>query len=83
MDAINQMITWLEANWGTAIFGTVSLGTVVTTLVILAKQWIGNKAQGTKYEAMWNSSQDTFQNGPLFMKLSVLRVQRYHMRMHF
>lgn len=59
MDAINQMIIWLEANWGTAIFGTVSLGTVVTTLVVLVKQWIGNKAQGTKYEAMWNSSQDT------------------------
>lgn len=59
MDAIDQMIIWLEANWGTAVFGTLSLGTVVTTLVVLVKQWIGNKAQGTKYEAMWNKSQDT------------------------
>jgi len=59
MDAINQLIIWLESNWGTAVFGTISLGTVVTTLVVLVKQWLGNKAQGTKYEQMWNTSQKT------------------------
>lgn len=57
MDFINEAILWLENNWGTVIFGTASLGTVVTTLVVLVKQWIGNKAQGTKYEKMWEDSQ--------------------------
>lgn len=57
MDFINEAILWLENNWGTAIFGTFSLGTVATTLYVLIKQWISNKVQGTKYEQMWNDSQ--------------------------
>ena len=54
---INQLIAWLEQNWGTVIFGTVSLGTVATTLIVLVKQWISNKGQTTKYEVMWDNSQ--------------------------
>jgi hypothetical protein len=57
MDFINETIIWLENNWGTAVFGTLSLGTVATTLYVLAKVWITNKLQGTKYEGMWNQSQ--------------------------
>lgn len=59
MDFINETILWLENNWGTAIFGTLSLGTVATTLFVLVKQWISNKVQGTKYEKYWNDSQNT------------------------
>lgn len=57
MDIINQMISWVEQNWGNVMFGTVSLGTAVTTAILLFKQFISNKAQGTKYETMWNNAQ--------------------------
>lgn len=57
MNFMDTIINWLEQNWGTAIFGGMSLGTVVTTVIVLVKQWVSNKAQGTKYETMWNSSQ--------------------------
>ena len=57
MDWINQGISWLEANWGTAVFGTLSLGSVITTLYFLVKQYFGQKVIGTKYENMWNKSQ--------------------------
>lgn len=57
MNFMDTIINWLEQNWGTAIFGGMSLGTVVTAVIVLVKQWVSNKVQGTKYETMWNSSQ--------------------------
>ena len=57
MNFMDTIINWLEQNWGTAIFGGMSLGTAVTTVIVLVKQWVSNKVQGTKYETMWNSSQ--------------------------
>jgi hypothetical protein len=62
MDTIYQIIEWLEANWGTAVFGTLSLGTVATTIFVLFKQWVENKTQGTKYEALWNNAQTGINN---------------------
>jgi hypothetical protein len=57
MDFINESIAWLEANWGVAVFGTVSLGSVASVTVLMVKQWIANKVQGTKYENLFNQSQ--------------------------
>lgn len=57
MNFMDTIINWLEQNWGTVIFGSMSLGTVITTVIVLVKQWVSNKVQGTKYETMWNSSQ--------------------------
>lgn len=59
MDLINGIIAWLEQNWGMTLFGTVSLGSVITMIIFLAKQWISNKVQGTKYEEMWKGAQET------------------------
>lgn len=58
MDWVNQMIYWFQVNWGVAVFGTVSLGSIVTTAVLLFKQWVGTKVIGTKYESMWESAQN-------------------------
>lgn len=57
MDWINQGISWLEANWGVAVFGTMSLGGVITTVWLLVKQYLAQKVVGTKYEGMWDKSQ--------------------------
>ena len=62
MDIINEITIWLEQNWGTAIFGTMTIGGVITTAVLLFKQWAGTKLQGTKYENMWNESQEAITN---------------------
>lgn len=62
MEFINSIITWLEANWGQALFGSVSLGSVVTLIIMFVKSWLANKAQGTKYEDMWNTAQKTYGN---------------------
>jgi len=59
MDIITQIMNWLELNWGTAVFGSVTLGGIIGTAYILVKQYLGTKAQGTKYEKMWNASQET------------------------
>lgn len=61
MDFINNVINWLTENWGVTLFGTASLGTVITTTVLLTKQWIANKAQGTKYESLFNKAQEQVQ----------------------
>lgn len=42
MDFVNSAISWLESNWGVTIFGTMTVGTVATTVVLLVKQWMGN-----------------------------------------
>ena len=42
MDFVNATIAWLETNWGVTVFGTMTVGTVATTVVLLVKQWIGN-----------------------------------------
>lgn len=42
-------------------FGGVSLGAVITTIVILVKQWIANKAQGSKYEAFFKEAQKGYE----------------------
>lgn len=62
MNVINDITLWLEQNWGTAVFGSLTIGGIATTAYLLFKQWIGIKLQGTKYEKMWNDSQDTISN---------------------
>ena len=57
MEFINQMIGWFEANWAVTMFGTVSIGSVASVTVLMAKQWIANKVQGTKYENLFDQSQ--------------------------
>lgn len=56
MNFIDETIAWLQLNWGVTLFGGVSLGTIISTVVLLAKQWVANKAQGTKYETLFNGA---------------------------
>lgn len=49
---MEAIIAWLEANWGVTLFGTVSLGTVITTVIILVKNYIVSKLQGTKLDGI-------------------------------
>lgn len=57
MEWLDTAIAWLQANWGTTLFGTLSIGSVITTLVFLIKQWISNKAAGQKYDKIYRGSQ--------------------------
>lgn len=56
MDFINQLIEWTQQNWGVTVFGGLTLGGIITMTVLLVKQWVANKLQGSKYEAMWGSA---------------------------
>ena len=58
MDFVTSVTTWLEQNWGVTVFGGLTIGGLITTAIVLFKQWMANKVQGTKYEGMFNSAVD-------------------------
>jgi len=60
MDIINQIINWFEINWGVTVFGTTTIGGLITMCYLFVKQKVAFKAQGTKYEKLFNGSQETF-----------------------
>lgn len=62
MDFVNQVMNWVQQNWGVTVFGGLSIGGIISMVLLMAKQWISNKTQGTKYEQMFESSKEQFNN---------------------
>ena len=62
MDFVNQVMNWVQENWGVAAFGGLTIGGIISMVLLMAKQWISNKAQGTKYEQFYESSKEQFNN---------------------
>lgn len=57
MEWLDTAIAWLQANWGTTLFGTFTISGLVSVLIFLIKQWISNKAAGQKYDKIYTGSQ--------------------------
>ena len=62
MDFVNQVMNWVQQNWGVTVFGGLSIGGIISMVLLMAKQWVSNKTQGTKYEQMFESSKEQFNN---------------------
>ena len=62
MDFVNQVMNWVQQNWGVTVFGGLSIGGIISMVLLMAKQWISNKTQGTKYEQFYESSKEQINN---------------------
>lgn len=62
MDFVNQVMNWVQQNWGVTAFGGLTIGGIISMVLLMAKQWISNKAQGTKYEQFYESSKEQINN---------------------
>lgn len=62
MDFVNQVMNWVQQNWGVTAFGGLTIGGIISMVLLMAKQWISNKTQGTKYEQFYESSKEQINN---------------------
>lgn len=62
MDFVNQVMNWVQQNWGVTAFGGLTIGGIISMVLLMVKQWISNKAQGTKYEQFYESSKEQINN---------------------
>lgn len=62
MDFINRIINWVQNNWSVVTFGGMTLGGMVTMGALMFKQYVGTKAQGTKFESMYKTAIGAYDN---------------------
>lgn len=62
MDFVNQVMNWIQQNWGVTAFGGLTIGGIISMVLLMTKQWISNKTQGTKYEQFYESSKEQINN---------------------
>ena len=62
MDFVNQVMNWIQQNWGVTAFGGLTIGGIISMVMLMTKQWISNKTQGTKYEQFYESSKEQINN---------------------
>lgn len=60
MDLINGIISFVEKYWSVALFGTVSIGGVVTTAILLIRQYLGNTKLGASFLGGLSSVEEKF-----------------------